>query len=89
MKIHKSFFDMYLKSATNEYKRFVTSIYPNAHFYNGFIYPNWSFRTRHDSWLQRPITATRWNISGIEAEYYAWMWASQQIGEDMLRKLES
>jgi len=78
MKIHESFAKYHLRPAMENYKQNVVTIYPNAKFSQGFIYDGW-----------RKITETRWNVSGIEAEYYAWMWAFDAIGQEMLRKLES
>jgi hypothetical protein len=82
MKIHESFFDLHLKPACDEHKRFVLSVYPNSIFSKGFIYPC-------DGNYLTPILSTRWDIEGLEAEYYAWMWAAEEISNQMLRKLES
>ena len=79
MKYNKTFLNMWLKPKSDEYKQYVTSVYPSAYFKNGFIYDS----TNHK------ITSSRWDNTGIEAEYYAWMWARDIIGEDMLKKLES
>lgn len=78
MKIHKSFADIWLHPTMEIHKKYVTSVYPNAHFVNGFIYDGTS-----------KLTGARWDLNGVEAEYYAWMWAYQLIGEEMLRKFES
>jgi hypothetical protein len=78
MRYNKLFFDKYMKPAMENHKVYVISIYPSAHFMNGYIYDGW-----------KELTETRWDIAGFEAEYYAWMWAYQNIGVKMLEKLES
>ena len=78
MKIDESILKDYLSPLMATYKQKVISIYPNATFFQGYIYDG-----------RKRITETRWNISGIESEYYAWAWAYQDICDEMIRKLES
>jgi len=69
--------------AMENHKQFVQSIYPNAEFCDGAIYA-----TGNDD-VQEILNKTKWDNSGIEAEYYAWMWSRQHIEEELMRKLES
>ena len=68
---------MYLKPSMDINRQYVLNCYPNAHFLNGFIYDG-----------THKLTGTRWDMIGNEAEYYAWLWAADAIGAEMLRKLE-
>ena len=69
--------------AMENHAEFVRRIYPNAIFFDGHIYA-----TASDD-VQEILNVSRWGRSGIEAEYYAWMWARQHIEEGLLEKLAS
>ena len=68
----------YIVPLLEKHKKFVKEIYPNSYFLFGYIYSS-------DPYKQ--LTTSRFAISGIEAEYYAWLWASEKLKEELLERL--
>lgn len=64
MRVNSKFLIDWMKPSIENNKQFVMQTYPNAIFMNGFIYNGWD-----------KLTDARWDICGMQAEYYAWLWA--------------
>jgi hypothetical protein len=79
-RVNKNFLNIWMIPLLEKHREFVRQIYPDAYFNFGYIYTN---RPYHQ------LTSARFDNNGIEAEYYAWMWASDFINDELLRKLES
>jgi hypothetical protein len=85
MKINQLFFDTYLKPATDNHREYVMSIYPAAAYKAGFVYEDNTYRNKL---TEQRMSSDLYLQVEYDLEYYAWMWAAEHIGAEMLRKLE-
>lgn len=77
MKFDKSFLNSWLTPALEKNKYIVLQSYPKAYFSDGFIYAD-----------ERRMVDTRWDKNGVQAEYFAWLWALDFIEKELVHRLE-